>query len=504
MDDFILGFTTLFLDPVGLSVFFGGLIGGLLFGAIPGLSAVTLATVLLPFSVYFAPSHAIMLLAVIYVSGIYGGAVTAILFNIPGSAENAPTAFDGYAMTQKGESGRAIGAAVTCSALGGIGSCLLMMAATEPLANWAIRAFGPPEIFALIFLGLSIAATVGAETVWKGWLSVLFGLLLATIGTDPAGGLARFDFNIDYLMAGIHFVPLILGFFAVSEVFVQGHRIARGLRAPPRLGIDFPSLAEFWRLKLAVVRSMLIGFFSGILPGIGAVLASFLSYGEAVRWSRHPERFGKGEIEGVVASETANNAATGAAMIPLLALGLPGGALTAVMVGAFQIHGMEPGPLVLITSKDLVWVVFVAMFFANVGIFLLGYIETKTVVHLLRVPFSLLAPAILLIASIGAFALRGLVVDVWVMFLAGIVGYLMRRSGYSMAAVVLGVILGQLGESAFIKSMQLLDYNPLNFFTRPVSAILLVLGLASLAYSIHRASRVVSGRDRDARESRVP
>jgi putative tricarboxylic transport membrane protein len=489
MTDFIYGFTHVFLDPVAVMVFIAGMVGGLLFGAIPGLSAVTLATVLLPFTGYLSASNAIMLLAVIYVSGIYGGAVTAILFNIPGSAENAPTAFDGYPMTQKGQSGRAIGAAVICSALGGIGSCILMMTATAPLANWAIRAFGPPELFSLIFLGLSVAASVGADTVWKGWLSVLFGLLLSTVGTDPISGFPRFDFGISYLAAGINFVPLILGFFAVSEVFVQGHRIAVGLRIPPKVGIEFPKFAEFWRLRIAVVRSMLIGFFAGILPGIGAVLASFLSYGEAVRWSKHPERFGKGELEGVVASETANNAATGAAMIPLLALGLPGGALTAVMVGAFQIHGMEPGPLVLITSKDLVWIVFVAMFFANVGIFALGYLETKTVVHLLRVPFGLLAPMILIIATIGAYALRNLVLDVWVMFVAGIVGYLMRRSGYSMAGIVLGVILGELGESAFVKSMQLLDYNPLALFTRPVSALLVTAGIASLVYSLWRGLR---------------
>ena len=487
MSDFWLGLSLFITDPLALVIFVTGLLGGLIFAAIPGLSALTLASILLPFTALMTPTHAIMLFAVMYVSGVYGGAVTAILFNIPGDSTNAATAFDGYPMTLKGQSGKAIGAAVTCSAIGGVASTILMMTATAPLADWAIHAFGPPEIFALVFFGLSVAASVGAANIWKGLLSVVLGLTLATIGTDPAIGLPRLNFGSSYMMAGIHFVPMILGVFAVSEVFTQGHQMATGMRTPPKVGIDFPTWREFWRMKVAMARSIIIGFFAGILPGIGATLAAFLSYSEAVRWSRHPEKFGKGELEGVVAPETANNAATGAAMIPLLALGLPGGALTAIMLGAFEIHGMEPGPLVLMTSKDLVWVVFVAMLFANLSIFLLGYLETKTIVHLLRVPFSRLAPAILLIASIGAYALRNLLIDVWVMFIAGIVGYLMRKSGYSMAGIILGVILGKIGESAFVKTAQMFRYDLWNFMNHPIAAVLIVLGVASLLWSIYRA-----------------
>lgn len=490
MTDFLGGTAHLFGDPVGIVIFLAGLVGGLLFGAIPGVNMLTLGAVILPFTAYMSATHAIMLYAVIYVSGVYGGAVTAILFNIPGSPENAPTAFDGYPMTQQGRSGKAIGAAVVCSSVGGTASALLMMIATPRIADWAVRAFGPQEIFALVFFGLSVAAAVGAGSIWKGWLSVLLGLLLATVGTDPAGGLPRFAFDSYYLLAGIHFIPLILGFFAVSEVFVQGHKIAAGLHLPPKIGVEFPTWREFWRLKFAALRSVVLGFFAGIMPGIGATLAAFLSYNEAVRWSRHPERFGKGELEGVVASETANNAATGAAMIPLLALGLPGGALTAMMMGAFQIHGMDPGPLVFMTAHDLVWVTFAAMFFANVSIILLGFIETKTVVHLLRIPFRILAPAILLLATIGAYALRNLLVDVWVMFLAGIAGYFLRRTGYSVAGIVLGLILGKIGEGAFVKSMQIMHYNFLGFFERPIAAALILLGLATIVVNVVKPSRV--------------
>jgi putative tricarboxylic transport membrane protein len=499
VDQFLHGAAQLLTDPTGLVIFVGGLLGGMLFGAIPGVNMLTLGAVILPFTAAMTATHAIMLYAVIYCSGVFGGAITAILFNIPGSPENAPTCFDGYPLAQKGEAGKAVGAAVSCSAAGGLASAILMMTATPLIASWAVRAFGPPEIFALICFGLSVAAGVGAENLFKGWLSVLLGLLLATVGSDPADGIARFSFGSYYLLAGIDFIPLILGLFAVAEVLTQGQRmIVEGMRRV-RVGLDFPSLAEFWRLRVTIVRSMGLGFFAGVLPGIGATLAAFLSYNEAVRWSRHPERFGKGELAGVVASETANNAATGAAMIPLLALGLPGGALTAMMMGVFQLHGMEPGPLVLITSADLVWVTFAAMFFANLCILWLGWLQTKTVVHLLRIPFRLLAPAILVIATVGAYALRNLVLDVWVMYLAGIAGFFLRRSGYSIAGIVLGLILGQLGESSFVKSMQLLSYDPLRLFTRPIAAVLLTLAILTVAYNLYQALRTPPSRKETAR-----
>ena len=492
MELFLDGTWMLFGDPKAVMIFSLGLIGGMLFGAIPGVNMLTLGAVLLPFTISMEPAHAVMLFSVIYCAGVFGGAITAILFNIPGAPENAPTCFDGYPMTMRGEAGKAIGAAVSCSALGGVASAILMMTATGVIAAWAVRAFGPQEIFALIFFGLAVSASIGASTLWKGWLSVFAGLLIATIGTDPVGGIPRFNegsffgltFHSYYLSAGIHFIPMILGFFAVTEVIAQAMSISQGTRERPKAGLEFPSIAEFWRVRFTMIRSVFIGFFAGILPGIGATLAAFLGYSQAQRWSSRRANFGKGELEGVVASETANNAATGAAMIPLLALGLPGGALTAMIMGIFQIHGMEPGPLIFINSSDLVWITFAAMFWANLLIVLLGWLQTKTVVHILRVPFRWMAPGILLLATVGAYALRNLLVDVWVMFLAGIIGYLLRRTGYSAAGIVLGLILGKLGESAFSKSMQLMDYNFLGFFGRPISAVLLLLGVATVVSSI--------------------
>lgn len=487
MEQFLAGAETLFSSWTSIGIFFAGLIGGLLFGAIPGVSMLTLAAIVLPFSGLFSASDAIMFYSVLYCSGTYGGAVTAILFNIPGSPENAPTAFDGYPMTQQGRAGKAIGAAVLCSAFGGTCSVILMMLATPLLADVAIIYIGPPEIFALVFFGIAVASSVGAKTLWKGWLSVLLGLLLATVGLDPVAGEERYTFDFVYLLAGLHFVPVILGFFAVAEVLVQAERRASGKFDMPKFATSFPTLAEFLKLKWAVARSVVLGFFAGILPGIGATLAAFLSYNEAVRWSKHPETFGKGELEGVVASETANNAATGAAMIPLLALGLPGGALTAMMIGVFQMHDIEPGPLVFINSSELVWVVFAAMFFANICILVLGFLETKTVLHLLRIPFQYLAPGILLMATIGAYAVRNLVMDVGVMFAAGILAYFMRRTGYSVPGIVLGLILGKIGEQNFAQGMQMVSYDYGDFVSRPIVAILLIAGVSTMATSIYRA-----------------
>lgn len=489
MEQFIAGTLTLVSSPLSIFIFFCGLIGGLLFGAIPGINMLTLAAIFLPFSGMLTASDAIMFYSVLYCSGTYGGAVTAILFNIPGAPENAPTAFDGYPMTQQGNAGKAIGAAVLCSALGGTCSVILMMVATPFLSEWAVVHVGPPEIFALVFFGISVASSVGAKTLWKGWLSVLLGLMLATVGLDPVAGIERYNFNSVYLLAGLHFIPIILGFFAVSEVFVQAEKRAHGIFDMPKFSTSFPTLAEFWKLKFAVIRSVGLGFFAGILPGIGATLAAFLSYNEAVRWSKTPEKFGRGELEGVVASETANNAATGAAMIPLLALGLPGGALTAMMVGVFQMHDIEPGPLVFTNSSDLVWVVFAAMFFANISILMLGFLETKTVLHLLKIPFQYLAPLILLFSTVGAYAVRNLAMDVLVMFVAGILAYLLRRSGYSVAGIVLGLILGKLGEQNFAQAMQMVSYDFGVFLSRPIVAILLLAGLATIITNMIRTFR---------------
>ena len=492
IENFLAGTGALFGDPMTIGIFVFGVLGGMLFGAIPGVSMLTLAAILLPFTAGLEPAQGVMLFAVIYCTGTYGGAITAILFNIPGAPENAPTSFDGYPMTKQGKAGKAVGAAVMCSAIGGVASALVMMSATEPLAKWAIRNIGPPEIFALVFFGLAVASSVGGRTIWKGWMSVLLGLMIATIGQDPVGGINRYNFGFADLAAGIAFVPAILGFFAVSEIFIQAEKKATGNFEAPKMGMSFPSFLEIWAHKIAVLRSILVGFFCGILPGIGATLAAFMGYGEAVRWSKNKDEFGKGNMEGVISSETANNAATGAAMIPLLALGLPGGALTAMMVAVFQMHDLEPGPLVFYNSPDLIWIVFAAMFYANLSILFIGLIETKTILYLLKIPFQFLAPLILLLATIGAYIGRGLVLDVVVMFGAGIIGFLLRRSGYSIPGIVLGIILGKIGEQNFAQGMQMVHYDLGTYFSRPICAVLIAAGALTLIAGVYKALTATS------------
>ena len=330
------------LQPHKYNVFFTALFGGLFFGAVPGISVVTLGAIILPFTAYLDTAQALMIYGVMYCSGTFGGAVMAILFNIPGAPENAPTAFDGYPLTKKGKAGLAIGTAVSCSAIGGILSSVGMMLGTDAIARWAIRSFGPPEMFAVIFCGCAVAATVGASSTLKGWISLFIGLLLSTVGQDPVGGISRYTFGVVGLSSGISFIPLLLGFFSITEVLSSAGKSISFKPEVPKVQIEFPSLSLFWKQRFNVLRSSFVGFFCGLLPGLGATLAAFLSYSEARRWSKNPENFGKGEISGVVASETGNNAATGGAMIPMLALGLPGGSTTALMLSVFMLHGLEP------------------------------------------------------------------------------------------------------------------------------------------------------------------
>ena len=498
MDLIIQGIQGLFSNPINIMYFLAALFGGLFFGAVPGISVVTLGAIILPFTAYLDTSQALMIYGVMYCSGTFGGAVMAILFNIPGAAENAPTAFDGYPLTKKGKAGLAIGTAVSCSAIGGILSCVGMMLGTDAIARWAIRSFGPPEMFAVIFCGCAVAATVGASSTLKGWISLFIGLLLSTVGQDPVGGISRYTFGVVGLSSGISFIPLLLGFFSITEVLSNAGKYVCFKPEVPKVQIEFPSLSLFWKQRFNVLRSSFVGVFCGLLPGLGATLAAFLSYSEARRWSKNPENFGKGEISGVVASETGNNAATGGAMIPMLALGLPGGSTTALMLSVFMLHGLEPGPLIMVEQEGMVWSVFTSMLLANCCILFLGYVTMRIVVNLLRIPNNYLMPIVFVLATIGAYALRNSTFDVVIMLAAGIAGFFLRRRGYSPASIVLGSILGSLGEAALAKSMQLSTYDWTIFFSRPFAAFFMISGIIAILLTIWRGIReVVQRRNAD-------
>lgn len=484
MLDFIVGTLNLFGDPLALILFVFAMLSGLGFGAVPGLSSMTLAAVFLPYTAFITSSQAIAFYGALYVAGVYGGAITSILFNIPGSVENAPTTFDGYPMAKKGEAGRAIGLAVCSSALGGVFSCILMMAATMTIARFAIRAFSSIEIACVVFFAVTIIAGLGAKSFWKGWISVLLGLFIGTVGMDPVSGVQRYAFGSHYLMAGINFIAVILGFFAITEIFMQSKAISVGKFEAPKPSINTTTLKEVFKLKFTILRSWIIGFFCGIIPGVGSALASFLSYSEAKRWSKNPENFGKGEPRGVVAAETANNSAAAGSMIPLLALGLPGGGFTAIMVGVLTIHDLEPGPLVMIQAHDMVWVLFAAMFWASVAVLFVSFLEAKIIVKLLNIPFPIIGTFIIVFSTMGAFAIRNNILDVWTMFIAGLVGVFLRKYGYSLPAIIMGIVLGQIGEAAFRQAIVILELNYWEFFTRPVSLIFVLAGLVTIVVSI--------------------
>lgn len=492
------GLGALLHDPVAIGLLALGLLGGSVFGAIPGINMLTLGAVILPFTVRLEPGHAIMLYSVIYCSGVFGGAITAILFNIPGAPENAATAIDGHPMARQGQARRAIGVAILCSATGGIVSTLVMIGAAQGLARWAISAIQPAEIFGIVVLGLAISATVGAATIWKGWLSVLAGMLLATVGIDPVESTPRFTFGSYSLYAGFQTVPMILGVFALSEILNQSRRSPQGRDAHasgPPVG-----LAELWMHRVTTLRSIVIGFLSGLVPGVGATLAAFVSYGTAKALAGREGTFGRGDIRGVISAETANNAATGAAMIPVLALGLPGGALTAMMIGVYQLHGMEPGPLIFTNAPDIVGLVFAAMLLANVCILGLGWLEARTVPHLRRIDIRYLMGFLLVLSSIGAYAERNLMIDLWVMFGAGACAWVLRHSGYSLTGLVLGLILGRIGETAFLKAMIINDQSFPNMLSRPIMAICLALAATITLVGICRSLRVrLPGRAATAR-----
>lgn len=493
-DGLLLGGSLFFSSWLTVLLFIMGIVGGLVFGAVPGLSGVILIALVTPFTIFLSAPDAIMLLGVIYSIGIFGGAITAILFNIPGSPENAPTCFDGYPMTQQGKAGKAIGAAIIASALGGVLSIIVMMFASTFVADIALNYFGRPEVFAIIFLGMCLIASVASESQWKGWVSLLLGMLIASVGTEPTSGYPRFAFGMDALRAGINFVPVIMGFFAVSQLFIFTENIIKGAQKT-YVKPEMLNMHELWSNKGNILRSWGIGFFAGIVPGIGAILASFMSYSQALRFAgKRKKYFGKGALEGVIASETANNTSVGAAMIPMLALGIPGSAITAIMIGAFRLHGMDPGPLVMATAKELVWLTFVAMLLANVCILFAGYFLTKIIVMLLRIPLATLTPIIFVFAAIGIYSMRFSVLDLWTMMIAGVFAYLLRKANYSMAAIVMGIILGQMGEANFSTTMQIFNYNPMKFIEHPIALVMIMIGvIIAVLGAIQRKPLVKAG-----------
>jgi putative tricarboxylic transport membrane protein len=485
MDQLVSGLGTLF-EPFNLLLLVAGSVVGVVFGMIPGLQNVTALSVLLPFTFGMASTHAFILMVAIYNAGVFGGSITAILYNIPGAPENAATTFDGHPLALQGRAAEALGTAIACSALGGLISTAVLIFAAPQIAPLALK-FGPPEYFGLIFFTLCLITLMGGA-VLKSVISALLGLFFATVGLSSITGQPRFTFGFEQLYGGFDFVVLVVGVFAVAEVFARAEREARGKAAvtPAAASVKarLPRLSDFWEMKGTIGRSSILGTFVGILPALGAAAAAFMAYAMERRLSRTPEQFGKGILKGVAAPETANNASVGGALIPLLTLGIPGSSSTAVMLGAFLVYGLQPGEALFRNQGSLVSLIYATMLMTNALILLLGVLSIPWCARFMRTPFAYMAPVIVILCAIGAYTVRSNIVDVWSMFAFGVFGYVLNRYGFSVPVFVMAFILGDIGETAFLRSMTLFDNDVTQFFTQPISGTLLTLSGATIVWSI--------------------
>lgn len=466
-------------DPTLLVLIFAATIGGVVIGALPGLNATTGAALILPFTITMDPIPAIALLTTIYCAATFAGAITAILINTPGTSASATTCLDGYPMAQRGEAGRALGMATVSSTLGGILSVLCLMAAAPLLARMAYN-FAPPEYFALTVFGISMLATIGDGTPMRNIIAGLLGILLATVGKDLLTTVERFTFGFNELSEGIGFVPVMIGIFGISELLVQAERLAVERKQVIMKAIKLPSREDYRRTWRTILRSSGIGTFIGILPAEGATVASMIGYNEARRWSKKPEEFGKGSIEGIAGSEAANNSATGGAMVPTLALGIPGSPTAAVILAGLMVHGLQPGPTMFTEQATFAYAIFWAMLMVNLVFIFIGLFGAKLFARVAFIPVQVLWPVVFTFSIIGAYALDQSMLDVWIAIGAGIVGYFMRRFGYSVVPLAIGLILGGMLEKRLGQSLIMLDDQWWLMFARPLSLLFFVLTILAL------------------------
>ncbi|MDD7973527.1 tripartite tricarboxylate transporter permease [Roseinatronobacter alkalisoli] len=464
-------------DPFILFIVVAGTAAGIIVGALPGLGSVLAITLALPLTFVLPPEASIILLLALYCGSIYGGSLSAILINTPGTPQSAATLLDGFPMMKKGRGAEAMGWATVGSAIGGLLSTVLLILAAPVLAKFGLR-FGPIEYFALGVFALTCVVAISTEAPLKGLLACVLGLLLATIGQDPLTGGMRLTFSSFELSAGIGLVPLLVGLFALSEVF---WRLSSGLGPPPAkvgAGFKLPGLRDLisrWRILL---RSALIGTGVGTLPGVGATAASLISYAEARRVSPNREQFGQGEPDGILASETANNAVTSGALVPTLALGIPGDPITAVMLGALTLQGVTPGPQLFTDNPDLTTFIFLGLFVVNIAMLLLGMAICPLVSRLIRIPEPLLLSGVVILIAIGTYSVSYNPFDMLVLLIAGIGGYALRVLHFPLAPIVIGFVLGGMIEQSLRQGLILTDGSFLAFLASPIAAVLFFLTIA--------------------------
>ena len=478
MDPVLLGIS-LILEPYNLFLILVGVALGVLVGALPGLSSTMAVALLLPFTLQLEPIPAIAMMAALYCAGTFGGSITAILINTPGTPPAVATALDGYPLAQRGEAGRALGIAAVSSVTGGMFSLVVFIIAAPLLAKVALS-FRPPEYFALTLFGLSMLASISGKSSLRNLIAGLFGVLVSTIGIHLTTGVERFVFGITYFIEGISFVPVLVGLFAISEMLNQSQKLNVHMERIKSVAIRLPSKADFLKIRGTMLRSSIIGTFIGILPAEGSTIAAIIGYNEAKRWSRNKAEFGKGAIEGIAGPETANNAATGGAMVPTLALGIPGSGTTAIILAALMVHGMRPGPYLVRETPEFIYAIFTAMFIANITFLIIGLPGAKLFARVTLIPRQILWPAVFVFSMIGAYSFSQAAFDVWVMLVSGLIGFIMLRHGFGPAPFVMGLILGRLMEEFWSQSMIIFDNNWFRFFDSWIVDLFFVFTLMGL------------------------
>lgn len=461
-----------------------GATGGIIIGGLPGLSATMGVALLIPVTFGMHPASGLILLGAVYCGAIYGGSIAAILVRTPGTPAAAATVFDGYEMTKKGQAGKALGAAVMSSFVGGFISTTILIFVAQPLAMLSLK-FGPSEFMWLGIFGLTIISSLAGKSMLKGMVSGTLGLLISTMGMHPLTGYMRFTFGRMELYDGIPVIIALIGMFSISQVlFLCEREGATSAEITDKIGRVLPTWKELKLVKGTMVRSGLIGTVIGAIPGAGADIASFVGYNEGKRWSKHPEKFGTGYIEGVVASEAANNGVTGGSLIPLLTLGIPGNAVTAVLLGGLLIQGLLPGPELFTKHGDITYGFIMSLYLAKTFYLVLGFFGARYFVRVVSTPSGVLAPVICTLAVVGSFSINNSISDVWLMMFMGFLGYGMRKFEIPLAPICLGIILGPMIESNLARALSVAVAKDTNLLamsvTRPICLILIGMVILSL------------------------
>ncbi|MEM1399955.1 MAG: tripartite tricarboxylate transporter permease [Pseudomonadota bacterium] len=478
------------LSYEGLIVLVLGTVLGIVLGAMPGIGSTVAVAIVLPFTLTMSQAPAVILLLAVYAGSVYGGSIAAILINTPGTPQSAATCLDGYPMAQRGEAGLALGWATLSSVIGGLVSAVVLIIAAPQLAAFALE-FGPIETFALILLGMTCIVSVSTGSVVKGLLAGMIGIFLATVGGDPILGEMRFTFGNWQLFAGFNLLAVVIGVFALSEVFMRASApINKVSDLIAFNGIVLPGWSMWKGRVVNLVKSVLIGNVIGVLPGTGAATAAFISYAEGRRSSPNRDGFGKGEPDGIVSSEAANNAVTGGALVPTMALGIPGDAITAVMLATLTLHGITPGPKLVDDNPTLIAAIFTGFFVINLLLLPLGMLLSRVTAPILRVREAFIMTAIVVLCAVGIYFVRGNPFDLLVMGGAGFVGFLLRRQGFPMAPLVIGMVLGPTLELTLRQGLILTDGSFLAFFTgHPIALVLAIAALIALTVPIVRSVR---------------